>query len=69
MKFSDFLKTFKKEDTPIGDLARDFIDSKSRATTYKGVVKSMEKYCPCKDAWDTLESVYSKYLKQQEIKK
>ena len=43
MQFSDYLKMFQNEDTPIGDLARDFIKSRSRAKTYQGVYNHLEK--------------------------
>lgn len=41
--FSDYLKSFKYENSPTGDLARDFITSKSKATTYEGVLRHLNK--------------------------
>ena len=69
MNFSNYLKSFADDQTPFGDLARDFIDSKSKATTYRGVVQSMKKYHPCETAWMTLETLYNKYLKENIDKK
>lgn len=69
MEFSSYLKSFADADTALGDLARDFISSKSKATTYKGIVKSMEKYHPCDNAWRILEDLYSKYIDLQSNKK
>ncbi len=62
MNFSEYLKSFAEQNTPIGDLARDFISSKSRATTYIGIVKSMKKYQPCDEAWEMLDKIHNEYL-------
>lgn len=43
LNFSDYLKSFKHENSPAGDLARDFIASKSKATTYEGVLSHLNK--------------------------
>lgn len=44
MLFSTFLLSFQNENSPKGDLARDFIASKSRARTYLGIVKHLESH-------------------------
>ncbi len=44
MNFKQFLFTLKDESSPAGDIARDFIASKSKAQTCKGVKKSIEKH-------------------------
>lgn len=62
MKFSEYLKSFVNENTPYGDLARDFIASKSKATTYKGIKKSIDRYSPCDAALSALESIYKSFL-------
>ena len=62
MKFSEYLKSFSHDNTALGDLARDFITSKSKATTYRGVVKSMKKHRPCDNAWEILEKSHKNYL-------
>lgn len=64
MQFSDYLKTFQNEDTPIGDLARDFIKSKSRAKTYQGVYKHLEKNNADFIVFSILEEVKNKYDKR-----
>lgn len=64
MKFSEYIKIFINENTPEGDFARDFIASKSRATTYDGIAKSVKKHHPCDNALCALESLYSKYLQE-----
>ena len=43
MFFSDYLKQFSDENSVRGDLSRDFIKSKSRAKTYAGVLKNLQK--------------------------
>ena len=65
MEFSKYLKSFANENNIMGDLSRDFIESKSRARTYIGVVKSMKKYQPCEQAWEALQEVYRQYLEMQ----
>ena len=64
MLFSEYLKSFAKEESPIGDLARDFINSKSRATTYIGILKNLKKNNACLAAYDSLECVHAYYVKQ-----
>lgn len=58
MKFSQFLKGFLEENSPIGDLARDFVLSKCKATTYEGIKKSLLKNNACSGAFDALERAY-----------
>ena len=64
MYSSDYLKSFSSATTPWGDLARDFINSKSRARTFRSVCKSMEKYLPCEYAWRALKEIHGKYLEE-----
>lgn len=65
MYFSDYLKQFANENTPKGDLARDFITSKSKAKTYFGVLRSMQKYDACDIAIDTLNEIYGEYQRRK----
>lgn len=63
MDFSDYLKSFSKDNTPWGDLARDFIASKSRAKTFAGITKSLEAYNACDLAIQALQEMHNNYLK------
>lgn len=64
MKFSQFLKGFLEENSPIGDLARDFVFTKSKATTYNGIKKQLEKYNACNGAFEALEKAYELFKKE-----
>lgn len=64
MKFSVFLKSFEKDNSPVGDLARDFMASKSKATTYNGVKNALDRNCACCGAYEALERAYELYKKQ-----
>lgn len=69
MCFSDYLKTFEACLSPEGDLARDFIKSKSKAKTYKGILKSLQNYGADKRAIEILERLRLSYsLKRMEEK-
>ena len=64
-KFSDYLKKHKDLSSPEGDLARDFIKSKSKATTYKGILKHLENNNADFLAFEVLNSIKMKYDKQE----
>ncbi len=55
--FEQWLKRQKNRDDPIGDLARDFIDSKTST-----IEKSFMKYSPCYDALITCVKAWKEYL-------
>ena len=61
MNFSDYLKSFAGLNTPEGDFERDYIQSKSKATTFQGIKRSIEKYSPCIQAQEILDKLYRKY--------
>lgn len=63
MNFAEYLKSFKNENSPFGDLSKDFIISKSKAKTYKGVKSNLEKNHACQSAFNVLDKVYIQYLK------
>ena len=67
MFFSDYLKQFSDENSVRGDLSRDFIKSKSRAKTYAGVLKNLQKNNACDVAIDTLNEIYKMYNKEKGI--
>ena len=64
MTFSQFLKQSFEEDSKIGDLARDFIASKCKATSYEGVKRSLDKHNACCEAYNALELAYELYKKR-----
>ena len=64
MHFSDYLKQFLNENSPKGDLARDFIESKSKAKTYNGILRNMEKNDACDAAINALNEIYMKYRQE-----
>ena len=57
MSFEKWLIKYKNKDTPIGDLARDFIDSKSNS-----IGESFEQYSPCTEAFSTYKEARKVYL-------
>ncbi len=57
MTFEKWLKTFKKQKTPIGDLARDFIDTK-----YENIEESFRAFHPCDKAFDTYKEARRNYI-------
>ena len=61
MNFSDYLKTFSTRDSPEGDLARDFIKSKSKAKTYLGILSNMQKNNADTTAVQILDRIYLQY--------
>ena len=63
MNFAEYLKSFSEDNTPVGDLARDFIASKNKAKTYTGIVKNLNKYNACDLAREILHEVNKSYLK------
>ena len=63
--FGEFLKSFKKENSAIGDLARDFISSRSKAKTYLGILRELNKNNACDGAYKALEAVKVQYKDQQ----
>lgn len=65
MTFSTYLKSFADDDTIIGDVARDFIVSKSKARTFKGIIKHMENYRPCGNAIEAVNELNCQYLTLQ----
>lgn len=66
MHFSDYLKTFEASPSPEGDLARDFIESRSKAKTYKGILKSLRENGADKRVIEVLEKLYLNYEKEEE---
>lgn len=56
-------KSFLEENSPIGDLARDFVLSKSKATTYHGIKNTLFKYNACDGAFEALERAYDLFKK------
>lgn len=64
MKFSQFLKSFLEENSPIGDLARDLVLTKSKATTYHGIKNTLLKHNACDGAFDALERAYDLFKKE-----
>ena len=64
MYFSDYLKQFANENSMKGDLARDFIESKSKAKTYNGVLKNMQKNSACDVAINALNEIYASYTEE-----
>lgn len=67
MYFSDYLRQFSNENSIRGDVSRDFINSKSRAKTYAGVIKNMQKNNACDVAFDAINEIYKMYNNEQEI--
>ena len=61
MYFFDYLKTFETSQSPEGDLARDFIRSKSKAKTYKGILKSLRDHGADKRVIEVLERLHLSY--------
>ena len=61
MHFSDYLKTLETSPSPEGDLARDFIRSKSKAKTYKGILKSLRDHGASNQVIEVLGRLYLKY--------
>ena len=64
MYFSDYLIQFVNENSPKGDLARDFVKSKSKAKTYNGILKNMVKNDACDAAINILNEIYMEYRKE-----
>ncbi len=67
MTFSEYLKSLKEENTPEGDLARDFIKSKCKAKTYLGVFNHLLKNNAEDAAFEALEKVKRRYEKEMNI--
>ena len=67
MTFSEYLKSLKGENTPEGDLARDFIKSKSKAKTYLGVFNHLLKNNAADVAFEALEKVKCRYEKEMNV--
>ena len=61
MHFSDYLKTFQTSSSPEGDLSRDFIESRSKAKTYKGILKSLRDHGADKRVIEVLERLHLSY--------
>ncbi len=59
LSFEEWLKKFKKEQSPIGDLARDFIGS-----GYSNIRQSFDKFTPCSDAIDAYKCARNAYIIQ-----
>jgi hypothetical protein len=57
MSFEKWLRKQKKRDDAIGDVARDFIDSKCRS-----IENSFEKYAPCKEAKVALIKAWIEFI-------
>lgn len=57
MKFESWLRKQKHRDDPIGDLANDFITSKT-----KTIKDSFRKYSPCYDVIETYNEACDEYL-------
>lgn len=57
MSFEKWLVKFKKEQTPVGDLSRDFISSKC-----KTIESSFKKFPPCNDSYDALIIAQKTYM-------
>lgn len=67
MYFSDYLKLFKNENSIKGDLARDFIESKSKAKNYKAVLQNMQKNHACDVAFEALDEIHQMYLMEVNV--
>lgn len=57
MSFESWLKKHKKQQNPIGDLARDFIDSGCET-----IERSFEKYSPSHEAMETYKKARKNYI-------
>lgn len=57
MSFENWLKKHKRQNNPIGDLARDFID-----TNCESIESSFEKYPPCGEALETYKLARETYI-------
>jgi len=57
MNFEDWLKKHKKQQNPIGDLARDFID-----TNCHTIEESFLKYSPSSEAYETYLQARRAYI-------
>lgn len=57
MKFETWLRKQKHRDDRIGDVARDFIDSRTAT-----IIKSFEKYSPCEAAKEAYREACEEYL-------
>jgi hypothetical protein len=53
--FGTWLRRQVHRDDPVGDLARDFKQSRCRAYTEAGVRKSLNVHDACQGAWDALD--------------
>lgn len=57
MTFEEWLKTHKKQQNPIGDLARDFIE-----TGCHNIERSFEKHSPCHAVLETYKQAKRAYI-------
>jgi uncharacterized protein YozE (UPF0346 family) len=67
VNFRAFLKTFKNEDSPFGDLARDAFNESSswKRTTAKSLQAHMESCGACPEAMSVLDDVIESYKQGQ----
>jgi len=73
MNFITWLKKFKNEETPIGDLARDTIydikHNKVKLTSYKSIYDRMEQMDGSCRAFNSLDDAYDLFKSYRKNKK
>ena len=63
--FVRFVLSFKKDDTPWGDVARDFVDDGNLVRTwgYRTTRKYLENYGACDDVMEIIDAINESYKK------
>ena len=67
MNLADFIKSFRNEDSPFGDFAKDFVTSKIKAITYNGIKKKLIQYGICELALDVFEEIVLLYNSKEKL--